>query len=47
VGETEAAGVVEEAIASNLRSKRIPSLSANCGLSTSEIGELLAAEVRA
>jgi len=46
VGETEAAARVEGAIAESLRAKTIPSLSARCGLSTSEIGELLAARVR-
>jgi 3-isopropylmalate dehydrogenase len=46
VGEAEASSAVEEAIAGSLREKRIPSLSAKCGLSTSEIGDLLAAAVR-
>jgi 3-isopropylmalate dehydrogenase len=47
VGETKAAEAVERAIAENLRTKRIPGLGANCGLSTSQIGDLLAASVRA
>jgi 3-isopropylmalate dehydrogenase len=46
IGEKEASRAVEDAIADNLRGKRIPSLSANCGLSTSQIGDLLAAQVR-
>ncbi len=46
IGEKDASRAVEEAIAANLRAKRIPSLSANCGLSTSQIGDLLAAHVR-
>ena len=46
VGEKEAAAAVENAIATNLQSKRIPALTANCGLSTSQIGDLLAASVR-
>ncbi len=46
VGETEAATTVENAIAENLRSRKIPGLTANCGLSTSQIGDILAAAVR-
>jgi 3-isopropylmalate dehydrogenase len=46
VGETEAAATVENAIAGNLQSRKIPGLTANCGLSTSQIGDLLAAAVR-
>jgi 3-isopropylmalate dehydrogenase len=46
VGETEAAATVENAIAANLQSRKIPGLTANCGLSTSQIGDLLAAAVR-
>jgi 3-isopropylmalate dehydrogenase len=46
IGEKEAGAAVEAAIAGALREKRIPSLSANCGLSTSGIGDLLAAAVR-
>ncbi len=46
VGEPEAAAAVENAIAGNLKSKKIPGLGARCGLSTSEIGDLLAADVR-
>ncbi len=47
VGEAEAAGAVEAAIADKLRTKEIPGLGANCGLSTAEIGDRLAAAVRA
>jgi len=46
LGEKDAAAAVEESIAGNLRSKKIPALTANCGLSTSQIGDLLAASVR-
>jgi 3-isopropylmalate dehydrogenase len=46
LGEKEASAAVEHAIAGNLQSKKIPALTANCGLSTSQIGDVLAASVR-
>ena len=46
VGETEASEAVEAAIAESLQTRKIPGLGANCGLSTSEIGDLLADVVR-
>ena len=46
LGEREAAAAVESAVAESLKSRRIPDLGANCGLSTSEIGDLLAGIVR-
>jgi 3-isopropylmalate dehydrogenase len=46
VGEKQASQAVEHAIAENLRTRRIPGLGANCGLSTSQIGDLLADAVK-
>jgi 3-isopropylmalate dehydrogenase len=46
LGESEASQAVETAIAEALRSRRIPGLGANCGLSTTQIGDLLAEVVR-
>jgi 3-isopropylmalate dehydrogenase len=46
LGEKKAGAAVENAIATNLQSRKIPALTANCGLSTSQIGDLLAAAVR-
>jgi 3-isopropylmalate dehydrogenase len=46
VGEKEAAKAVEGAIAQSLASKKIPALTANCGLSTTQIGDLLAGSVK-
>jgi len=46
LGESEAAKTVEDAVAGLLRSKRIPSLDAKSGLSTNEIGDLVAGEVQ-
>ncbi len=46
VGEKEASAAVEQAIAGNLRSRKIPALTANCGLGTDQIGDILAASVR-
>jgi 3-isopropylmalate dehydrogenase len=46
VGEKKAAAAVEDAIAEALRTRKIPALTANCGLSTSQIGDLLAGSVR-
>ena len=45
LGEEEASQAVEDAIIHALQTKTIPGLGANCGLSTSEIGDLLAASV--
>ena len=45
LGETEAASAVENAIITGLRSRKIPGLGANCGLSTSEVGDVLAESV--
>jgi 3-isopropylmalate dehydrogenase len=46
VGETAAAQAVESSIAELLASKRIPSLDASSGLKTSEVGDMLAGELR-
>jgi len=46
IGEAEAAAAVEAAVAEALRSRRIPGLGADCGLTTAQIGDLLAAAVR-
>jgi 3-isopropylmalate dehydrogenase len=46
VGEKEAAKAVEGVIAEALLSKKIPALTANCGLSTSQIGDLLAGSIK-
>jgi 3-isopropylmalate dehydrogenase len=46
LGEKEAAQAVESAIAESLRTRKIPALTANCGLSTSQIGDLLAGGVK-
>jgi 3-isopropylmalate dehydrogenase len=45
LGEKRAAQRIENAVAELLLSKRIPSLSADSGLSTSQIGDMVAAEV--
>ena len=45
LGAEEASQAVEDAIIHALQTKTIPGLGANCGLSTSEIGDLLAASV--
>lgn len=45
LGEKTAAALVEEAIKNLLVSRRIPSLGADSGLSTSQVGDLVAAEV--
>jgi 3-isopropylmalate dehydrogenase len=47
IGETEVAHTVENAIQESLKTKKIPGLGANCGLSTVEIGDLLADAVLA
>jgi len=41
VGETRAAGRIEDAVAGLLRSRRISSLGSDSGLSTSEVGDLV------
>ncbi len=41
LGETRAAARIEEAVASLLRSKRIPSLGSDSGLSTTQVGDLV------
>jgi 3-isopropylmalate dehydrogenase len=41
LGETRAAARIEEAVAGLLRSRRIPSLGSDSGLSTSEVGDLV------
>jgi 3-isopropylmalate dehydrogenase len=46
VGETTAANAIENSIAKLLRTQRIPSLDASSGLKTSEIGDLIAAELK-
>jgi 3-isopropylmalate dehydrogenase len=46
VGEKEAAKAVEGSIAQALASKKIPALTANCGLSTTQIGDLLAGSLK-
>jgi len=46
VGEKDAAKAVEGAIAQALASKKIPALTANCGLSTTQIGDLLAGSIK-
>ncbi len=45
LGETRAAGAIESTISSLLVSKRIPSLGADSGLSTSQIGDMVVAEL--
>jgi len=45
LGETRAAARVEEAVASLLRSKRIPSVGSDSGLSTSQIGDMVLEEL--
>ncbi|HWO58008.1 MAG TPA: 3-isopropylmalate dehydrogenase [bacterium] len=45
LGEKRAAQRIENAVAELLLSRRIPSLSADSGLSTSQIGDMVAAEV--
>jgi isocitrate/isopropylmalate dehydrogenase len=47
IGEKPAAERVERAIASLLRSGRIPSVDARSGLRTNEIGDIVAQEVAA
>lgn len=46
VGETEASQAIENVIADSLKTKKIPGLGANIGLSTSEIGDVLADALR-
>jgi 3-isopropylmalate dehydrogenase len=46
LGETRAAETIESTIAGLLTSRRIPSLDASSGLKTSEIGDLVASELR-
>jgi 3-isopropylmalate dehydrogenase len=41
LGETRAAARIEETVAGLLRSKRIPSVGSDSGLSTSQIGDLV------
>jgi len=41
LGEARAAGRIEDAVAGLLRSRRIPSLGSDSGLSTSEVGDLV------
>ncbi|HUU44772.1 MAG TPA: 3-isopropylmalate dehydrogenase [Acidobacteriota bacterium] len=45
LGETQAAARIEGAIASLLSSKKIPSLGANSGLSTTQIGDMVCEEI--
>ncbi|MBI5710526.1 MAG: 3-isopropylmalate dehydrogenase [Candidatus Eisenbacteria bacterium] len=45
LGETRAAQRIEDAVAALLRSKRIPSLGSDSGLSTSQVGDLVLAEL--
>ncbi|MDQ6767339.1 MAG: 3-isopropylmalate dehydrogenase [Candidatus Eremiobacteraeota bacterium] len=45
LGETRAAQAIEDSIAGLLASKQIPSLDASSGLKTSQIGDLIAAEL--
>jgi 3-isopropylmalate dehydrogenase len=45
LGETRAAARVEEAVAGLLRSKRIPSVGSDSGLSTSQIGDMVLEEL--
>ena len=47
VGETAAAATIESTIASLLSSKQIPSLDASSGLSTSDVGDMIADSLRA
>jgi len=47
LGESAAAGAVESTIAGLLSSKRIPSLDAGSGLKTSEIGDMIVAQLSA
>ncbi len=47
LGEKQGAQQIENAIRNLLSSRRIPSLEADCGLSTTQIGDMVAAEVRA
>src|SRR4029077_11155232 len=47
IGETAAAAAIESTIASLLSSKRIPSLDASSGLSTSDVGDMVAGALRA
>ncbi len=47
LGESQSARQIQEAIRSLLSSQRIPSLEASCGLTTSEIGDLVSAEIEA
>ena len=46
LGEPEAGAAVEKTVADALKSKKIPGLGANCGLSTSQIGDLVSASLR-
>jgi 3-isopropylmalate dehydrogenase len=45
LGEKKAAKRIEDAIAQLLLTKKIPSLSADSGLSTSQVGDMVAGEV--
>ena len=47
LGETAAAAAIESTIASLLSSRKIPSLDASSGLSTSEVGDMIAGALRA
>jgi 3-isopropylmalate dehydrogenase len=46
IGEREASELIERAVTNLLSSRRIPSVGADSGLSTSEIGEMVAEEIR-
>jgi hypothetical protein len=45
IGETPAAKLVDSAVRELLQSKRLPSLGANSGLSTEEVGDMVVKEV--
>jgi 3-isopropylmalate dehydrogenase len=45
LGEKKSARRIEDAVAHLLLSKKIPSLSADSGLSTSQVGDMVAEEV--
>jgi 3-isopropylmalate dehydrogenase len=45
LGETKAAATIEDAIARLLSSKKIPSLGADSGLSTTQIGDMVCEEI--
>jgi 3-isopropylmalate dehydrogenase len=46
IGEREASELIERAVTNLLSSRRIPSVGADSGLSTTEIGEMVAEEIR-